>query len=404
MFRTNKKILIVTPSLPFPITGAEQSDRANGIKQLIRLGFEVRVIVKLVAWQSISYVKKIEKELGIKFFPIAYKYSNRKFTLLEKIKKILLKLSNPLFLDGAALEYSEPEIKRIFEEQIKKWKPSLVWFDYTYLWPLYNIAQKRDIPIITRSVNLEPIHFLQEDGYSILNFIKFLPKFLSEIITIKKSNFIFAISPKEEEVYRKLGAKNVNVLPLRGLNLCLKENREIKEKKILNVFFMGSTYNVYHNKKALEFILKKIVLKINELESNKFRFYIFGAKMPREFHDYLNRNIIYKGYVDDLELALSQMDIALIPSLLGAGMQQKIFEPLARGFPTITSERGIAGYPFKDNKHLLFAWHADEFVNCLIRLKDINLRRKLSKNALELSNQLFSQKKLDKIITENFYE
>ncbi|MCG2694869.1 glycosyltransferase family 4 protein [Candidatus Parcubacteria bacterium] len=394
-----KKILVVTPRSPFSKSGACDQDRACGIEELIRLGYDVRVIVKILSISDEDFVKKTSIDLGIKIIPVVYKFT-KNLSTLKKIIKIFKRISNPLNWDGAAYEYKDKEIQNVFIKEIDDFQPDFVWFDYTYLWPLYRQAQKRKIPVITRSVNFEPVHFLQEDGFSFLNLIKFFPKLLSELIIIKKSDLIFSISPKEEKIYKKLGAKNVINLPLRGLPLVLKKEREIKDKNILNLFFMGSTYNVSHNRRALEFLIKEVAPKIEEKMPGKFIFHILGKKAPDELKKYFNDNVIYEGYVVDLNDFLNDMDIAVVPSLFGAGMQQKIFEPLANGIPTITSERGIADYPFEDGKHLLFAENLDEFVDAILKLQDIELRKKFSKNSLNFCNEIFSEKMTDDIVKE----
>lgn len=395
----NKKILVITPSLPFPATGAEQADRAWGLIQLKNLGYDVKVIAKLVAWQTQEQVKEIEKKTGIAIITVPYKFSNKTLMLKEKIKKFLLKLSNPFLLDGAALEYAEPEIKKILKKELAIWQPDIVWFDYTYLWPLYGIVRKQKIPIITRSINYEPIHFLQEDGYALFNLLKSAPKFFSEFLSSLKSDHIFAITPKEEKIYRKMN-KQVSALPLRGLPYCLKKSHPISNKGILNVFFMGSTYNVSHNRKALEFILKEIAPFMHENYPNQFIFHVLGKKVPENYSLYFTNNVIYKGptYGEELEKFFTEMDIAIIPSLFGAGMQQKIFEPLARGIPTITSARGIADYPFKDRVHVYFANRKTDYINCLLELKDQNKRKKMSEESIKLASELFSHQTIDKTV------
>jgi len=160
---------------------------------------------------------------------------------------------------------------------------------------------------------------------------------------------------------------------------------------------MGSTYNVSHNKKALEFILKEVAPFMNKHHPNQFIFYILGKKVPENYNRYFKDNIIYKGslYGNELESFLLDMDIALIPSLFGAGMQQKIFEPLTRGIPTITSERGIADYPFKDRTHVYFAKNKADFINCLLELRDVTKRKKLSQESINLASKLFSMQTIN---------
>jgi glycosyltransferase involved in cell wall biosynthesis len=394
------KILVVTLKLPLPMTGACEADCATGILQLKKLGFDVRVIAKTVQDQTPERIREVSKKLGAEIIPASFKFDT-KASEVQKFKEYFFRfLKNPLILDGAAFEYSDPELKTILASQVIGWKPDLVWFDSTQMWPLYDIVRRNHVPIITRSQNFEPLHFLEEHGFGFLGYLRFLPKLISEIMTVKKSDLIFAITPKEAKIYQKLGAKEVAVLPLRGLWDCLKESRKIKDKEKLNVFYIGSSYDVYHMRKNAEFIIKEIVPRINKLAPDKFCFNFFGSKFPQDFQRYLGVDIIYKGYTRDLDNDLADMDIALIPSFGGAGMKRKIFESLARGIPTITSAEGVAGYPLKEGQEILLASSADEFVQRLIELEDIALRKRLSGNSLKFCSGLFSQKAFDQLVLE----
>ncbi|QQG46196.1 MAG: glycosyltransferase family 4 protein [Candidatus Niyogibacteria bacterium] len=378
------KILVITPRFPLPDAGACEKDRLSGIKQLKRLGFDVRILAKVFDFQPKDEIEKFSQDFGthVNLLP----YEN---------KLGLRKILNPFYWDGAAYEYASSVTKKALIKILDEFGPDLVWVDYTYLWPLYGILRRRKIPIITRSINFEPWHFLQEDGYSPLNIIKSLSKLLSEIITIHKSDFLFAITRKEEKIYRLLGARNTVTLPLRGLPVCLKNEHQIKNKEILNVFFAGSTYSVSHNKKALELILKNIAPAALQKYPGRFIFHITGRKFPEDFKPFLGKFAVYHGTINRWEEFLEDMDIAVVPSLYGAGMQQKIFEPMCRGIPTVASSRGLAEYPFKNEEHLLLAKTPNDFVNALIKLLDTNFRKKLSENSINLSKKLFSQEILD---------
>jgi len=390
---------MVMPSVPYPETGAEQADRASGIRQLVRLGCEVRVIAKSVSWYTSADVQKAESALGVKIFPVPYRYSNTTLSVRQKAGKFLRKLANPLLLDGAALEYAEPNIQRVFKEQLEEWQPDIAWFEYTYLWPLYRRARQLKVKIVTRSINFEPHHFLQEDGYSFLNFLKVAPKYVSEYIAVRSSSWLFSITPRERKIYQRLGARNAEVLPLRSLESCMEWRLRRKDQdEEMDLFFMGSTYNVQHNRLALEFLLTKVMPLVHQKDP-KIKLSIYGAKIPADLAKHCVGAICYKGYVEDLASSLKDMDIAVVPSLAGAGMQQKIFESLARGFPVIASRRGMGGYPFEDGRHLLYADTAADFADSVLRLKnDRELRFRLGEAAKDLSRRLFSAKALDDII------
>jgi len=383
-----KKILIVTPKFPIPTTGACEQERLAGFLQLQRLGFEIRIISKFFTWQNREDIVNWGNERNITIDLLPYEF-RRQWSL------------NPFHWDGAANEYGSVETRQLVEKTVDSFQPDLAWVDYTYLWPLYHLFKESDIPIVTRSINFEPTHFLQEDGVGLLNILKFPPKIISELLMIKKSNFIFAITPQEEALYKKLGAKHVSTLALRSLPLLLKAGRAIRESEVLHLFFMGASYNVHHNRQAAALIIKEVAPELEKRCPGKFFFHILGKKLPADLAALCYGNIKEEGFVADLNAFLErEVDIAVIPSIMGAGMQQKIFEPLVYGIPTVTSPRGLAGYLFKDGEHVLLAKTKSEFVEQILKLQDINLRRRLSENALRLSREIFSQERLDGIVRE----
>ncbi|MCD4761049.1 glycosyltransferase [bacterium] len=393
-----KKVLIITPKFPFPIRGASESDRAYGIQQFLDLGFEVKVITK-ISKDKIDKVEPVARELDIDIYPVTYKFSKSRSESIKRYLKALF--TNPALLDGAAREYSDPELVKKFKEVLKHWQPDYVWLDMSFMWYLIRFVDRQKTKVITRSQAFEASHFIEEEGISLKNLGFYFAKFFTEKQTARKSDLILAITPEEADIYKKLGAKNVATLPLRGLPHLLKDEKGIKNGFPLNVFFAGSTYGVQHNKKALKFLLSEIIPEVNKKAPGKFIFNIFGRKFPDEFKKYLTDNIKYLGFVDDYEEMMEQMDIAIIPALAGRGMQQKIFEPLVRGIPVIASPRALAGYHFKDDRELLYATQSQEFVDKLLKMQDFELRERLSRAAIKQSKELFSKEILDKIVLDN---
>ncbi len=400
-----KKILIICPIVPYPENGAEQSDRANGIRQLIRLGYEVRVIAKKRKYQSDEDVDNFRKTVsGISVKTVTYKYTLSSNSFAKKVQLIFKRILNPKFYDGAAFEYFDPEIQNVVHNEINSWRPDLVWFEYTYLWPLFHIAKKNNIPIVTRSINYEPKHFLDEDGRNALNLLRAIPKYISEYRVVKDSQIVFSITPDENAVYFGLGGKKVVTLPLRGLHVMsqhtVRENILTSQTPI-NLYFMGSTYNVSHNKQAAKFIITQLAPEIFKHFGSEFIINIIGAKLPDDLISSIPPNVQYLGFVQDLDLFLGNMDIAIVPSLYGAGMQQKIFEPLMRGFPTIVSSRGLAGYNFEDGNDVLIADSIDQYVDKLKYLKsNPSELKRIGDRARSKSLKLFSIDVIDRTVKE----
>jgi glycosyltransferase involved in cell wall biosynthesis len=395
-----KKILITTPRTPFLGRGADEQDRLSGIQWFIDHGYEVRVITKVTEHDSL-HIDEAKKKLGITIIPILYRFASRKNTF-EKIKTLVQRLLWPPYWDGASYEYFDPAIQDEYKRQLEDFKPDIAWFDYSYLWPLYRFAQAKKLPIVTRSINMEPIHFLDEDGGGIINSIRSLPKWVSEYIVSKKSDIVFAITPKEEKIYTKLGAHAVT-LPLRGLPKVFEEKtiQDVKGRSI-HIGFTASTYNVAHNLEALQFILKQVLPLLHNKE-RKYVFHFTGLKLPESILKTIDgTNVIYEGFVPSMKEFWKNMDIAIIPSLFGAGMQQKVFEPITLGVPTVTSERAISGYGFVGGEDLLFAKSADDFARCVTFFaQDLEKMKQISKSATRTSRKLFSKENIDSILIKN---
>lgn len=394
------------PSFPVPEIGAEQIDRAAGIRQLRHLGCEVSVVAKVTSHADRELIEQTAREWGIRLTLVPYKYSNKTLTFKEKLHKFFGKFRNPLYFDGAAYEYAEPEMRAAVEQELRMFNPDVVWFDYTYLWPLYACVRRAKVPIVTQSNNFEPVHFLDEDGWTVINFLKFIPKFIGEWLAVRWSDVVFAVTPKEAATYRRLGARWVQTLPTRGLPKYVAMKRHvIRDHAPLHVFFMGASYKVEHNLAAARHVLQEIAPATEQCAPGTFVFHIFGGKLPKELEQYCDGlHVIYEGYVESgrFDEVIASMDIALVPSLMGAGMQQKVFEPIARGIPTITSPRAIAGYAFVDGREYVGAHTTAEFVQALLELRDLRRRQSLASVASRKAAELFSQTEFDEIVVEGF--
>ncbi len=400
---TNKKILVVTPRFPFDLRGACEQDRAHGITLLRKLGYEVHVITMCFK-SHLELVSQAERDFDVTISPILYRKVRDGHT--EGLRSTLMRICNPHYWDGAAFEYSDRTTQSAVETTLNSFKPDLVWFEYTYLWPLYSLVKKAGLPIITRSINFEPDHFFNASKKGLLDKLKYHAKILSERRTIRESDHLFAITPAEETVYKKHGARNVSTLPLRRLGTLIGKNPNVHERSHLNVLFMGSNYMVPHMMHALRFILDEVNPVLQKKYPDTFTIHIIGGKLPDTVRNESHTGIEFHGYIPDLDAFMENIDIALAPSLSGEGMQQKVFEPIVRGIPTITSKRALAGYPLLHKEHVL-ALHEntpDEFVDALGSLVSVTERKRISEHAITCAKNLFSEDslkaKIDAIITK----
>lgn len=385
-------ILIITPRVPHPASGADEQDRAEGITQLVRLGHTVHVIAKHFTWQDTAGAEAWARRDGFRLTLIPYKTG----------KHIVGRLQNPLWLDGAAYEYGSREFKAILESEIQKHHPDVGWLDHSECWPGAEVFHTHGIPVVARSINIESTHFLQEEGRDPLKLVMFLAKHYGEYLLAKKSEVLLAINPQEERWYGRFG--DARLLPLRSMGRIVANapHQTHNGRRVLKLFFSGSSYNVPHNRAAAEFIITKLMPCLRAEYPGQFEVHITGAKLPDDLKANVMDDIQVRGYIpfEDMNAFFDDMDIALTPSFFGAGMQQKIFEPLARGFPAVIMSRGLAGYPFEAGVEYLAADSEEDFVKALKVLQSDEARDALGKRARLKGEQLFGQASLDRIVSQ----
>ncbi len=389
-----KRILVVTPRSPFQARGADELERLSGIKWFIQHGFEVKVITKTMN-SDLPFIDVAQKELGIPIIPIPYKFT-QKSSGTSKIKRLL----NPLYWDGASYEYFDSEIVTAVEHEMKHCKPDLVWFDFTYLWPLHSVVKRFGVPVVTRSLNYEPKHFFEEEGISLKNIILYVPKVMTEFFAARSSDYMLALNPNEEKKYSTLGAKQICTLPLQALPDMLGPHSTHTQKP-LHVLFMGSSYTIQHNCDALEFVAGKVVPIVHKKYPSQFVFHITGAKFPKKYESYIdNKTVFYDGYIpkEDMKAFFDSIDIVISPSVKDVGMQGKVFEPIARSIPLITSKNNIVGYPFKHKESVLFAASPEEYADMLSYVSQDDIREGLSRESGKLSRTLFSREIIDTLL------
>ena len=389
-----QRILILTPWAPYPMPGACQQDRFWGMKYMRDLGYEVKVIGRYHDFQNKEELQAVFDREGIDMTLVPHMKQAWKLLL----KKPWLPLLNLGWLDGAALEFADPEYRTVVQRIMEEYKPTVGWLEYCSHWPMAKIFHAYGIPVILKSSNNEAAQCMDDHDHTLTSKLKALPKYVSEWMVSQKSDAVLAISPNEEAWYRKLGARSVTTLPLRGLSKCFVQ-RTHREKEVLDVVFLTSNYNMGHNRAIVEFVLQDIIPAVRKAMPGKYRFHLTGRKFPQECEKYLGKDVVSVGFVPDIGEFLGTMDIALSPWTTGQGMQQKVFEPLCRSIPTMTTKTG--GYPFVKDTEVLLCTTPSDYVDGFRKLLSVNERNRISAAAYAKAESLFSEAAVKKVMEDS---
>jgi len=100
------------------------------------------------------------------------------------------------------------------------------------------------------------------------------------------------------------------------------------------------------NLDALSIILKEINPLLLQKKDFNYKIIVCGKRLPSELNDlkeYAAKNIIYAGFVEDIETYFKGADLFLNPVQSGGGIKTKMVEAIAFGTTVVTTETGAMG-------------------------------------------------------------
>lgn len=156
-----------------------------------------------------------------------------------------------------------------------------------------------------------------------------------------------------------------------------------------NLLFWGALSRP-ENQDCVQYTLEKILPLVRKKVPD-VHYYIAGAVNDKLREKWSQPGVTVTGFVDDVAALFSQMDIALLPLRLGAGIKIKVLESLSAGLPVVTSLIGIEGIPAEPNLHYLLGNTAEEFAAQVVQLlSSPNESRAMSENAQGFIRSNFS--------------
>ena len=114
------------------------------------------------------------------------------------------------------------------------------------------------------------------------------------------------------------------------------------------ILLFNGTLDYLPNIEGVNYIIDHINPGLLKRTGFRYKIIICGKGLPASFNelkDQSGKNIIYAGFVDDIELFFKGSDIFLNPVITGGGIKTKLVEALGNGLTSVSSESGAFGVP-----------------------------------------------------------
>ena len=114
------------------------------------------------------------------------------------------------------------------------------------------------------------------------------------------------------------------------------------------ILLFNGTLDYKPNIEAIEYLIKNINPLLLENKDFKYKIIICGKGLPASYHElrsYSSQNIIYAGFVDDINMFFKGADVFLNPVITGGGIKTKLVEALGNNLTSISCTSGAYGIP-----------------------------------------------------------
>jgi glycosyltransferase involved in cell wall biosynthesis len=254
---------------------------------------------------------------------------------------------------------------------IKKEKYDFViWEHPYYAWAAFLVKKQTGIKTIIHSHNIEHQRFkgLGKWWWPILSgYEKWFFSFADYIFFITPADKQFAIEhwhvPKEICIDVPFGIE-LNEYPKdkQSCKKTIKSRHNISGEETIILF--NGALNYKPNLEAVVAILEKVNPILLSNYAFKYKIIICGKGLPAEWNelkDYADKNIIYAGFVDDIDTYFKGADLFLNPVQSGGGIKTKMVEAIGFGTTVIATETGAIGIRADLSKSKLVVIHDDQW-------------------------------------------
>jgi glycosyltransferase involved in cell wall biosynthesis len=165
----------------------------------------------------------------------------------------------------------------------------------------------------------------------------------------------------------------------------------------LKAVFLG---NMSHapNADALQFCVEEILPLAGTVIASLD---VIGANAPPEMQRQFGEQVRFRGFVDDIAVALQEYDVMLVPLRFGSGTKLKLLDAMAVNLPVITTDVGAEGLMLETGVSAYIANTPNEIVLALKQLSvDRESARRIAASARLLVDQHFTWSSVEDGICE----
>lgn len=279
-----------------------------------------------------------------------------------------------------------PSIFETYKENIKKENFDIIIFEYWYLFKLAKFLKTKNNKVFCDTNDI-----LSNTFTEYLKSKKTIPKFYKKILLkkykileFKKAltsfDVLIAINKNEEIILKQtFPNKEICYVPM-GVKFetkCSISDPKPNNKTTFEVCYYGGLGFKKNSDDAI-----RVFNEISKIDNDTISYKIIGSNPPQNIKNLKSKKVAVVGYVENLELAFKNCDLAVIPFSGKYGFRSRIIELMYYGVPVLTTNDAVWGMGFTNNENIFIIKNENNFSLQISKLLlDNELRNKIAKNA-----------------------
>jgi len=404
-----KSILFIMPMLPYPLISGGHQALYNG---MFAIHDDMDVSLSFIVddeYQYIEVVKDFAREMpNVSLFPY---YQCERIVDIEKKKKKGQRWYKKAFHSVFPIRHKHRNQVIPFDKTAY-WKlcalpPSEDWvrhnqdiinnnhFDFVQVempW-LMNLALgllceskmifvHHELGFVRRALEMRNA---SKDDYYSWTWLRFAD--MSEISLLNKYDAVITLSSTDTAKLKEAGVEKPVYSSMATVETCLSPEENVCPTKRLT--FIGPDVHS-PNYDGIIWFLENCWNQLKATDP-EYTLDIIGKWSEHNIQTIKSRyeGVDFLGYVDSLSDAMKG-SIMIVPINIGSGIRMKILEASTRGVPFVSTSVGAEGIPVKDGVHCFIADRPEDFVQSILKLQDISLRKKFVMQARQMVKENFS--------------
>ena len=391
-------ILYIANLVPYPLDGGGKIKTFASIQALSR-----EHTVDLLCFYEKENLDEAEKVLkqycrNVIMLPIRVTTSeNYGYILLQAVKSLLTSL--PL----CVYKYKQKGMEDAIQSIVAKNSYQIVYFNllqiYSYRELIRKLLPKAKIVLDTQNCETQIFRRYAKESknlikkfYLLLEATK-LQRF--ESASIQDADKLILLSTEDRQILEKMVGKPLacEIIPI-----AVQEPDYVKMPQTIAsvqkpcILFLG-TLTWAPNNEGMIWFMENVMPQLQDTLGD-FSMFIVG-KNPSDTLKALTgqyKNVTVTGYVDSVVPYFEKCDFMVVPLFVGSGQRVKIIESFSRGMPVVATSIGAEGLHYTDGQDILIANTAEEFLECIQRICNADLRKKLSVGGRKLYEKYYSVK------------